>query len=108
MERITEDQIARLVTFVYARISDADSLQEEGARRMVTALRVMADKQVAAVRYYRASPSDGTGAVEVHAIASWNLLVSVAHIWRDHSEFPADAAMETFEFDAEDPLRPAP
>ncbi|MFE5097402.1 hypothetical protein ACFRCI_45790 [Streptomyces sp. NPDC056638] len=104
MEQITEDQIARLVTFVYERISDADSLQEE-ARRTVTALRLVADKQVAAVRYFRASRSE-SAAVAEHANASWNLLVSVAHIWRDHSEFPIDAAMETFEFDAENPLMP--
>ncbi|MER6749620.1 hypothetical protein ACFW6C_04670 [Streptomyces fungicidicus] len=104
MERITEDQIARLVSFVYARILDADSLQEE-ARRTVTALRLVADKQVAAVRYFRASPS-GSAAVAEHANASWNLLVSIARIWRDHSEFPTDAAMETFDFDAESPLMP--
>ncbi|MFD0043042.1 hypothetical protein ACFVIZ_35970 [Streptomyces anulatus] len=104
MERITEGQISRLVSFVYARISDADALQEE-ARRTVTALRLVADKQVAAVRYFRASPSSGAAVAE-HANASWNLLVSIARIWRDHSEFPIDAAMETFDFDAESPLMP--
>ncbi|MFE8010711.1 hypothetical protein [Streptomyces sp. NPDC057418] len=104
MERITEDQIKRLVSFVYARILGADSLQGE-ARRTVAALRLVADKQVAAVRYFRASPSSGH-AVADHANSSWNLLVSIARIWRDHSEFPADAAMETFEFDAESPLAP--
>ncbi|MDX3570467.1 hypothetical protein [Streptomyces sp. ID05-47C] len=102
MERITEDQIARLVSFVHARILDADSLQEE-ACRTVTALRLVVDKQVAAVRYFRSSPS-GSAAVAEHANASWNLLVSIARIWRDHSEFPIDAAMETFDFDAESPL----
>ncbi|WP_405986452.1 hypothetical protein [Streptomyces sp. NBC_00872] len=104
MERITEGQIALLVSFVYARLSDADALQEE-ARRTVTALHLVADKQVAAVRYFRSSPSSGA-AVADHANASWNLLVSIARIWRDHSEFPIDAAMETFEFDAESPLMP--
>ncbi|MBJ6632799.1 hypothetical protein [Streptomyces sp. I5] len=104
MERITEDQIARLVAFVYARISDAASLQGE-ARRAVAALRLVADKQVAAVRYLRASRSENAAVVE-HANSSWNLLVSVARIWRDHSDFPVDAVVETFEFDADNPLMP--
>ncbi|MEV6398103.1 hypothetical protein AB0M39_25580 [Streptomyces sp. NPDC051907] len=104
MERITDEQIALLVSFAYARISDADALQEE-ACRTVTALRLVVDKQIAAVRYFRTSPSSGAAVAE-HANASWNLLVSIARIWRDHSEFPIDAAMETFEFDAESPLMP--
>lgn len=105
MERITDDQIARLVAFVDARISDVDSLQEE-VRHMVAALRLVADRQIAAVRYFRASRSESDAAVEL-ANASWNLLVSVATIWRDRSDFPVDAAIETFEFDADNPLMPA-
>jgi hypothetical protein len=104
MERITEDQVNRLVEFVYARIPGADSLGEEEARRMATALRLVVDKQVAAIRYYRASSPEIAAVSEVHATASWNLLVSVAQIWRDHLEFPVNAAVETFEFDAENPL----
>ncbi|MEV0537158.1 hypothetical protein [Kitasatospora sp. NPDC050463] len=107
MDRITEEQIGRLVKFVYARISGADSLREEEARRTTTALRLTVDKQVAAVRYYRASPPESAAVSEVHATASWNLLVAIAQIWRDHSEFPIDSAIETFEFDAENPLMPA-
>ncbi|WP_173092833.1 hypothetical protein [Actinomadura verrucosospora] len=103
MKRITEDQIGRLVSFIDDRISDADSLQEE-AHRIVTALRVTVGKQIGAVRYFRASPSSGAAVAE-HANASWNLLVSIAGIWRDHSEFPSDAAVETFDFDTESPLK---
>ncbi|MFI6056296.1 hypothetical protein ACIBCO_40340 [Streptomyces violascens] len=107
MERITDEQIARLVKFMYARISEATSLGEGETRRMTTALRLVTDRQIAAVRYYRASAPKSTEAVEVHATASWNLLASLAQLWRDHPEFPIDAAMETFEFDAENPLAPA-
>jgi hypothetical protein len=104
MEWITEDQIARLVTFVDERISDSDSLQGE-ALRTVTALRLVVDKQIAAVRYFRTSRSESIAVAE-HANASWNLLVSIAHVWRNHSAFPIDAATETFEFDADNPLMP--
>ncbi|MEV7924692.1 hypothetical protein [Kitasatospora sp. NPDC088779] len=107
MERITDGQISQLVKFVYARILGADSLREDEAHRTATALRLITDKQVAAIRYYRASPPETAAVSEVHATASWNLLVSVAKIWRDHSEFPIGAAIETFEFEAENPLMPA-
>ncbi|MFE5587475.1 hypothetical protein [Kitasatospora sp. NPDC056531] len=103
MERITEDQVAQLVRFVFARIPDPASLQGE-ARRTATALRLAAEKQVAAVRFHRASPPEQAAETELHATASWNLLVAFSQIWHDHPEFPADAAMETFEFDSESPL----
>ncbi|MEU8119238.1 hypothetical protein AB0C21_11075 [Spirillospora sp. NPDC049024] len=106
MERITEDQIARLVAFVEARIADADSPQEE-MRRMVAALRLVVHRQVGAVGYFRAAHTDSVAAAEI-AIGSWNLLVYIACIWRDHSEFPVDAAIETYEFVAENPLMPPP
>ncbi|MCX4410209.1 MULTISPECIES: hypothetical protein [unclassified Streptomyces] len=103
MERITEDQVARLVGFVSARIPDAGPLQGE-ARRTAAALRLAADKQIAAVIFYRSSPAGHSGETELHAAASWNLLVALAGIWRDHPGFPADAAVETFDFDCEAPL----
>ncbi|MFI8106755.1 hypothetical protein [Streptomyces sp. NPDC086023] len=103
MERITEDQVAQLTGFVFARIPDATSLQGE-ARRAATALRLAAAKQVAAVRFHRASPPENAAETELHATASWNLLVAFAQIWHDHPDFPADAAIETFEFDSESPL----
>lgn len=103
VERINDEQIAALVRFVYARISDTDSVKDESVRRAANALRLATDKQVAAVRYYRAS-SQSAEAVELHATSAWNLLVSIAQIWRDRVDFPADAAIETFEFDAENPL----
>ncbi|SEQ13080.1 hypothetical protein SAMN05216188_102162 [Lentzea xinjiangensis] len=108
MERITEDQISRLVGFVDSRVSDPLSTQDEGDRRMATALRMVVNKQIAAVRYYRASLSGGVVTSEVHAISAWNSLVSIALIWQNHPEFPADAAIETFEFDAANPLLPEP
>ncbi|MEV7180033.1 hypothetical protein [Kitasatospora sp. NPDC093679] len=103
MERITEDQIAQLSGFVFARIPDAALLQGE-ARRAATALRLAATKQVAAVRFHRASSPERAAETELHATASWNLLVALAQIWHDHPEFPADAAIETFEYDSESPL----
>ncbi|MFJ2900302.1 hypothetical protein ACIO87_36190 [Streptomyces sp. NPDC087218] len=103
MERITEDQVAQLIGFVFARIPDATSLQGE-ARRVATALRLAATKQAAAVCFHRASPPENAAGTELHATASWNLLVAFAQIWHDHPDFPADAAMETFEFDSESPL----
>ena len=106
MERITEHQIALLVNFVKARISDADSLQDESGRRAASALRLVVHKQVAVIRYYRAAPPKATPTSELHATASWNLLVDVAQIWRDHPDFPNDAAIETFDFEAEHPLMP--
>lgn len=36
----------------------------------------------------------------MQAAASWNLLVALARIWRDHPEFPA-AAVEPFDFACE-------
>ena len=107
MERITEDQISRLVKFVDARVAEVESLQEEEARRAAAALRLIVHKQVGAVRYHRVASPEGAAASEDLAIGSWNLLVYVAQVWRDHREFPADAAIETFEFDAEHPLLPA-
>lgn len=71
---------------------------------MATALRLVTDRQAAAIRHYRASSPESAAASEVHATASWDLLVSLAEVWRDHSEFPVDAAKETFEFEAENPL----
>ncbi|MFG2881422.1 hypothetical protein ACGFYV_03720 [Streptomyces sp. NPDC048297] len=56
------------------------------------------------MRFHRASPPQQAAETELHATASWNLLVAFAHIWRDHREFPADAATETFDFDSESPL----
>ncbi|MFF8323052.1 hypothetical protein ACF06V_38685 [Streptomyces bobili] len=103
MERITEDQVARLVGFVSARIPETAPLQGE-ARRTAAALRLAADKQIAAVIFHRNSQPGHAGETELHAAASWNLLVSLAGIWHDHPEFPADAAVETFDFDCESPL----
>jgi hypothetical protein len=103
VERITDDQIAQLVRFVLARIPDSASLQGE-ACRTATALRLAATKQIAAVRFHRASPPEQAAETELHATASWNLLVAFAQIWHDHPEFPADAAIETFDFDSESPL----
>ncbi|MFC8455214.1 hypothetical protein [Kitasatospora sp. NPDC057223] len=103
MERITEDQVAQLAGFLFARIPDEASLQGE-ARRAATALRLAATKQVAAVRFHRSSPPETAAKTELHASASWNLLVAFAKIWHDHPEFPAGAARETFEFDSESPL----
>ncbi|WP_329138614.1 hypothetical protein OG552_31165 [Streptomyces sp. NBC_01476] len=106
LARITEDQITRLVTFVHARIPDEQTLTRDEARR-AAALRLVTDRQIAALRHYRHSVPDARARAEVHATASWNLLVSLAHLWHDHPDFPAEAAVETFEFDATDPLRPA-
>ncbi|MFD8740079.1 hypothetical protein ACFV06_34920 [Streptomyces sp. NPDC059618] len=106
MERISDGQIASLVKFLLARISDEDSFRERGADRSTSALRLVVNRQVAAVRYYRACPPETAAASELHATASWNLLVTVSEVWRDHVDFPADAAMETFEFDADNPLAP--
>ncbi|MGW2064385.1 hypothetical protein OH782_35490 [Streptomyces sp. NBC_01544] len=103
MERITGDQVARLVGFVSARIPETAPLQGE-ARRTAAALRLAANKQIAAVIFYRNSPAEHTGETELHAAASWNLLVALAGIWHDHPEFPTDAAIETFDFDCESPL----
>ncbi|MFF2548384.1 hypothetical protein ACFVUY_38310 [Kitasatospora sp. NPDC058063] len=103
MEQITDDQVTQLVRFVFARIPDAASLQGE-ARRAAAALRLAATKQVAAVRFHRASLPEQAAETELHATASWNLLVAFAQIWHDHPEFPADAAVETFKFDSESPL----
>ncbi|WP_329491961.1 hypothetical protein OG618_36800 [Kitasatospora sp. NBC_01246] len=103
MEQITDDQVTQLIHFVFARIPDAASLQGD-ARRTATALRLAVTKQVAAVRFHRASPPEQAAETELHATASWNLLVAFAQIWHDHPEFPADAAIETFEFDSKSPL----
>ncbi|MGV9245330.1 hypothetical protein [Streptomyces sp. NPDC003710] len=105
MERITEEHVAQLVRFVLARIPDTASLQGE-ARRAATALRLAAEKQIAAVRFHRASPSEQWAQTELHATASLDHLVAFAQIWHDHADFPADAAVETFEFDSESPLSP--
>ncbi|MFE4310610.1 hypothetical protein ACFRR6_31690 [Streptomyces sp. NPDC056891] len=105
MDRITEEQVAQLNRFVLARIADADSLQEE-ARPAVMALRIAAGKQIAAVLFHRTSPPAQRTETELHAAASWNLLVAFAEVWRDHPDFPAEAAIETFEFDSETPLSP--
>jgi hypothetical protein len=91
---------------VYGRLAAAQALQEEDRRRAVSALRLVADRQVAAVRYYRTSAPVGGEDIELHATASWNLLVSLAQLWKNHPEFPADAAVETFDCDAEHPLTP--
>jgi hypothetical protein len=107
VERITEDQIGRLVQFVEARISDAGSLQEEDARRAAAALRLIVHKQVGAIRYYQAIPPEAAAVSELHATSGWNLLVYVAQVWQDHSDFPNAAAIETYEFDDEHPLKPA-
>jgi hypothetical protein len=106
MERITEDQIGRLVRFVEARVSAVGSLQEEDAHRAANALRLIVHKQVGAIRYYRAIPPSAAAAAELHATAAWNLLVQIAQVWRDHPDFPTDAATETFDFSAEHPLMP--
>ncbi|MFD4631528.1 hypothetical protein ACFVYR_25870 [Streptomyces sp. NPDC058284] len=103
MERISEDQITQLVRFVFSRIPDAAPLQGE-ARRTAMALRLAAYKQIAAVRFHRTSAPEHAAKTELHAAASWNLLVAFAQIWHDHPDFPADAAVETFEFDCESPL----
>ena len=103
MERITEDQVARVLGFVSARIPETARLQGE-ARRTAAALRLAADKQIATVIFYRTSPADHAGESELHAAAPWNLLVALAGIWRDHPQFPADAAAETFDFGCESPL----
>lgn len=105
MERITEEQVAQLARFVLARIPDAASLEGE-ARRAAAALRIAAYRQIAAVRHHRVSPPAQAAETEVSATASWNLLVAFAGVWRDHPDFPVDAAVETFEFDCESPLSP--
>ncbi|MFJ4753655.1 hypothetical protein [Streptomyces sp. NPDC088763] len=102
MERITDDQVARLAGFVSARIPETASLQGEG-RRTAAAQRLAANKQIAAVIFHRNSPAEHPGKTELHATASWNLLVDLAKIWHDHPEFPSDAAVETFDFDSESP-----
>ncbi|WP_329030544.1 MULTISPECIES: hypothetical protein [unclassified Streptomyces] len=102
MERITEDQVNRLVRFVRDRIPDSAALQGE-ARRTATALRLAADRQIYAVRFHRTAPPANGVTADV-AAAAWNLLVALAGIWHDHPEFPADAAKETFEFDCDAPL----
>lgn len=102
MQRIAEDQVERLVCFVSERIPDMAPLQGE-ARRTATALRLAADRQIAAVRFHRAAPPVN-GATTDLAAAAWNLLVAFAATWHDHPEFPADAARETFEFDCDSPL----
>ncbi|MFJ7017865.1 hypothetical protein ACIQUW_05810 [Streptomyces sp. NPDC101117] len=103
MERISDDQVARLAGFVLARIPETASLPGE-ARRTAAGLRLAANKQIAAVIFHRNSPAERSGGTELHATASWNLLVDLAKIWHDHPEFPADAAVETFDFDSESPL----
>ncbi|MFF5919127.1 hypothetical protein ACFY8C_12325 [Streptomyces flavochromogenes] len=105
MERVTEEQVAQLNRFVRARIADAASLQDE-ARPVVMALGIVAQRQWAAVHFHRTSSPAQRAKTELHAVASWNLLVSLAEVWRDHPDFPADAAIETFEFDSETPLSP--
>ncbi|WJV48754.1 hypothetical protein [Streptomyces flavofungini] len=107
VERITEEQFTRLVGFVWARVSDVAPLQGE-ARRAAVALRLAAQKQIAAVVFHRSGPAEQAGETELHATASWNLLVEFARVWGDHSEFPADAAVETFDFDSASPLSAAP
>ncbi|MFE2825167.1 hypothetical protein [Streptomyces sp. NPDC059271] len=102
MERITEDQVTRLVRFVSERIPDAGPLKGE-SRGTATALRLAADKQIAAVRFHRAAPPENRATTDL-AATTWNLLVAVAEIGHDHPEFPAGAAKETFEFDCESPL----
>jgi hypothetical protein len=104
VERITDEQVSQLARFVVASIPDASSLKGE-ARRAAVALRIAAYKQIAAVRYHRASGAQ-VAENDLHAAASWNLLVAFADVWRDHPDFPADAAIETFEFDSELPLSP--
>ncbi|MEU9662857.1 hypothetical protein [Streptomyces chartreusis] len=103
MERLTDDQVTRLVSFVSARIPETGPLKGE-ARRTAAALRLAAYQQIGAVIYHRNSPADQAGKTELHATASWNLLVGMARIWQDHPDFPADAAIETFDFDSESPL----
>jgi hypothetical protein len=103
VERITEEQVGELIRFVLARIPNEASLQGE-ARRTATALRLAAYKEAAAVRFHRNASAAAAAETELSATASWNLLVAFAQIWDDHPEFPADAAMETFEFDSESPL----
>ncbi|MFI9726217.1 hypothetical protein ACIRG8_06215 [Streptomyces sp. NPDC102359] len=103
MERITEDQVARLASFVSARIPETAHLQGE-ARRTAAALRLAANKQIAAVIFHRNSPAEHSAETELHATASWNLLVALAGVWHDHPDFPADAAVETFDVDRESPL----
>ncbi|MCC3768217.1 hypothetical protein [Streptomyces sp. UNOC14_S4] len=103
MERITEDQVGQLIRFVLARIPDAASLQGE-ARRAAAALRLAAYRQAAAVRFHRNASAEVAAETELHATASWNLLVALAQTWDDHPDFPIDAAIETYEFDSESPL----
>ncbi|MEU6987361.1 hypothetical protein ABZ946_28710 [Streptomyces sp. NPDC046324] len=68
------------------------------------ALRLAANKQIAAVRFHRTSSPEYAAETELYAAASWNLLVAFAQIWQDHPDFPAEAAIETFELDCESPL----
>ncbi|MFB6527231.1 hypothetical protein [Streptomyces sp. NPDC056399] len=105
MERITEEQFVRLNRFVRARIADAASAEGE-TRPAVAALGIAAQRQWAAVHFHRTSSSAQRAETELHATASWNLLVAFADVWRDHPDFPAEAAVETFEFDSETPLSP--
>ncbi|MEU2077048.1 hypothetical protein [Streptomyces sp. NPDC013489] len=105
MERITDEQFVRLNRFVGARIAEAASAQGE-TRSAVTALGIAAQRQWAAVHFHRTSAPAQRAETELHATASWNLLVAFAEVWRDHPDFPADAAVETFEFDSGTPLSP--
>ncbi|MGW8989976.1 hypothetical protein ACWGRF_08645 [Streptomyces zhihengii] len=105
MERITEEQVNDLARFVLARVPAVISLQGD-ALRAATALRVAAYKQIAAVRFHRDCGPEQAAETALHAAASWNLLVAVAEVWRDHPDFPAVAAAETFEYDSETPLSP--
>lgn len=107
VERITEDQVSRLVRFVLARIPDTASVEGEEARRTAAALHLTAYRRIAAVRHHRDLTPDRTAGTELSSTASWNLLVSFALVWRDHPDFPADAAVETSAFGTEAPLSPA-
>ena len=105
MGGMTEEQFMLLAGFVEARIPDAETCQNEEARRRAVALRLVAMRQISAVRFYRTARPESVAAAEL-ATGSWNLLVQLSQVWREHPDFPSDAAIETFDFDVDDPLGP--
>jgi hypothetical protein len=105
MERIDDERLTVLVDFIQARISDADMPGDGDSHPSAVALRRIVHKQVGAIRYYWAIPMESAAVSELHATASWNLLVDIAQVWDGHPNFPSDVAVETFDLAAEHPLR---
>ena len=109
MERITDDQVQRLLTFTAERTRPTRSPAAEDADRAALALQTAVLRLSAAVRFHRSAVPDTAAQTELHATGCWNLLVDLAKVWRDHPDFPADAAVETFDCTDDFPLTvPAP